>query len=101
VFPSLYEGFGLPVLEAMACGVPVACSRSSSLPEVAGESAFYFDPAETEDIALALRQLLTDSQLRSRLSAEGLARASTFSWTQTAQRTLGLYRDLLSGVAAS
>ena len=94
VFPSLYEGFGLPVLEAMACGVPVACSAASSLPEVAGDAAFYFDPKDVGSIALALRALIGDSALRANLSQRGLQRASEFTWRSTASKTLDLYRSV-------
>jgi alpha-1,3-rhamnosyl/mannosyltransferase len=95
VFPSLYEGFGLPVLEAMACGAPVACSNTSSLPEVGGDKVLYFDPADVEAIAGALRQALADPDLRAELRERGLARAAQFSWERTAQETLHLYREAL------
>lgn len=95
VFPSLYEGFGLPALEAMACGTPVACSNTSSLLEVCGDAVFYFDPADVEAIAEALRQALTDSDLRAELRERGLARAAQFSWGRTARQTLYLYREAL------
>ncbi|MCW3018207.1 MAG: glycosyl transferase group 1 [Solirubrobacterales bacterium] len=91
VFPSLYEGFGLPVLEAMARGVPVACSDASSLPEVAGDAALLFDPHDEGAIADALRRLLGDEQLRERLRARGLAQAERFTWEQTARLTLESY----------
>jgi len=92
VFPSLYEGFGLPVLEAMARGVPVACSNTSSLPEVAGEAALLFDPHNEAAIAEALRRLLDDSALREQLRARGLARVAEFTWDRTARLTLESYR---------
>jgi glycosyltransferase involved in cell wall biosynthesis len=92
VFPSLYEGFGLPVLEAMARGVPVACSNASSLPEVAGEAALLFDPRDEPAIAEALRRLLDDSALREQLRARGLARVAEFTWDRTARLTLESYR---------
>jgi glycosyltransferase involved in cell wall biosynthesis len=94
VYPSLYEGFGLPPLEAMACGVPVITSRNSSLPEVAGEAAFYVDPKDIEELAHALDQLATDSSLRSSLSARGRARAAEFTWDQTAKCVLKCLKDL-------
>jgi len=95
VYPSLYEGFGLPVLEAMSRGVPVACSDASSLPEVAGEAALMFDPHEQSAIAAALQRLLADSALAERLRASGLARAREFSWERTARLTLDSYARAL------
>jgi glycosyltransferase involved in cell wall biosynthesis len=95
VFPSLYEGFGLPVLEAMARGVPVACSNASSLPEVAGEAALLFDPRDEPAIAAALRRLLDDPALCERLRARGLARVTEFTWERTARLTLASYRRAL------
>lgn len=94
VFPSLYEGFGLPPLEAMACGTPVACSNASSLPEVLGGAALLFDPSSVTAIADALRGLLGNAELRSDLQMRGLRQAAQFSWTRTAVATLGVYRDL-------
>jgi glycosyltransferase involved in cell wall biosynthesis len=95
VFPSLYEGFGLPVLEAMARGVPVACSNASSLPEVAGEAALLFDPHDESAIAEALRRLLDDDALREQLRTRGLARVAEFTWERTARLTLESYRRTL------
>ena len=91
VFPSLYEGFGLPVLEAMARDVPVACSNASSLPEVAGDAALLFDPHDQAAIASAISRLLGDETLRARLQARGLARVRRFTWQRTAQLTLDSY----------
>ncbi len=96
VFPSLYEGFGLPVLEAMARGVPVACSDSSSLPEVAGEAAILFDPRDEPAIAAAITRLLEDPAEAERLRRLGRARAAAFSWDRTARLTLDSYARALA-----
>jgi glycosyltransferase involved in cell wall biosynthesis len=92
VFPSLYEGFGIPALEAMAHGVPVASSRGGALPEVCGEAALYFDPLEVDSIEGALRRILTDSELRAGLIKAGHARELQFSWSRSAEQTLAVYR---------
>ncbi len=93
--PSLYEGFGLPVLEAMIRGVPVACSDRSSLPEVAGDAALMFDPDDSEAVRDGLTRLLTDEALTHRLRAAGRERAATFTWARTAQLTADAYRRSL------
>jgi glycosyltransferase involved in cell wall biosynthesis len=97
VFPSLYEGFGLPVLEAMRRGLPVACSDRSSLPEVAGDAALLFDPESPRAIADALERLLGDSALAAELAAAGPFQAARFSWEATARGVLASYRRALAG----
>ncbi|MGQ9489415.1 MAG: glycosyltransferase family 4 protein [Anaerolineae bacterium] len=99
VFPSLYEGFGLPVLEAMACGTPVICARGSSLPEVAGDAAWLVDPLDVAGLAEALARLWSDPALRAGLQQRGLAQAQRFSWQATAQQTLLCYRALAKNPA--
>ena len=96
VWPSLYEGFGLPVLEAMACGTPVVTSRTSSIPEVGGEAAIYFDPTDEEEMIESVRRLLRDNALSEEMEVDGLAQAARFSWEQTATRTEAVYDDVLA-----
>jgi glycosyltransferase involved in cell wall biosynthesis len=96
VFPSLLEGFGLPVLEAMSRGVPVACSGRGSLAEVAGEAALRFDPESEADIAAAIERLVTDRDEAERLRIAGRARATQFSWSATAAGTIAAYQRVLS-----
>ncbi|MFN3650200.1 MAG: glycosyltransferase family 4 protein [Armatimonadota bacterium] len=94
-YPSLYEGFGLPPLEAMACGTPVLTSNTSSLPEVVGEAAITVDPRDTNAIADGMRRLLEQEPLRARLSAAGLRRAGEFDWRRTARETVRVYEEVL------
>jgi glycosyltransferase involved in cell wall biosynthesis len=93
VMPSLYEGFGLPVLEAMRCGTPVACSNTSSLPEVAGEAALLFDPRNVRSMAEAIGRGVSDTSLRAELSARGLVQAAKFNWERAAQQTRQVYLE--------
>ncbi len=93
--PSFYEGFGLPALEAMACGTPVVVSDRSSLPEVVGEAGLLVNPEKTEEIAGALARVITDETLRNRMREQGLAQAARFSWEHTARITLDVYRAVL------
>jgi alpha-1,3-rhamnosyl/mannosyltransferase len=92
VFPSLWEGFGLPAVEAMACGVPVLASRRGSLPEVVGEAGLYFEPDDPADIAACVLRFLADPGLRRRLGAIGRARARTFSWQRAAELAEACFR---------
>ncbi len=101
VFPSLYEGFGLPVLEALSCGTPVACSDVSSLPEVAGKSAVYFDPKSIESIAYALNKIISSDEIQERLRVLSLKQAEKFSWEKTATETIQIYEMIGKGKALS
>jgi glycosyltransferase involved in cell wall biosynthesis len=96
IYPSIYEGFGLPVLEAMASGVPVLCSTAPALREVAGPAALYCEPADVEGFTNAMRELIDDDALCARLGAAGADRADRFSWSRTATETLAVYRKVVS-----
>lgn len=98
-YPSLYEGFGLPPLEAMACGTPTITSKTSSLPEVVGDAALTVDPSSIDEIAAALHRIIQDDALRAELRRRGLARAAGFSWERTARRTKEVYDRVLEEAA--
>jgi len=98
VLPTLYEGFGLPVLEAMACGTPVITSNVSSLPEVAGDAAILVDPNNIDELSQAIYNVLADSALQKELRGKGIYQARRFSWKETAQQTLRVYEEVLSSV---
>jgi glycosyltransferase involved in cell wall biosynthesis len=96
VLPSLYEGFGLPPLEAMACGCPAVVARAGALPEVCGDAAGYFDPLDPSSIADAIEQVLTDHGLREKLRCRGVERARRFSWDESARSTLAIVDRVLA-----
>ncbi len=95
ILPSLGEGFGLPVAEAMACGAPVICGNRCAMSEVSGNAAFCVDPADIEQIASAMERIMHDSMLVRTLRERGLERAKQFSWIRTAQQTKALYQRFL------
>jgi len=97
-FPSLYEGFGLPPLEAMACGTPVVCSKASSLPEVVGDAALTVDPLDVTELAEAMRRAIEDESLRSSLVQRGLVRAAQFTWSKAAEELLKVYLHVTKGL---
>lgn len=99
VYPSFYEGFGLPILEAMACGRAVACSNTSAMPEVADSAALLFDPKSVDDILLTMRDLLLNPELRFRMERLGAQRAPMFSWEKSAAKTLDLYYEVAGKTA--
>ncbi len=94
VFPSLREGFGLPLLEAMACGTPVAAANNSSIPEIAGDAALLFDEKDPREAAAAMIRTLTDGDLRASLRLKGFARAACYSWERCARQTIAVYRKV-------
>jgi len=95
IFPSVYEGFGVPVLEAMASGTPVICSRAASLPEVAGDAAEFFEPSSVDDLAEAIERVLNSPERKAELHQKGLERAKQFSWEECARRHIEVYRKVL------
>ena len=96
VYPSRYEGFGFPVLEAMACGTPVIASRAASIPELTGDAAILLDPDDDQGWTDAVRRIVTDDELRSELATRGVARAGLFTWTRTARATMDVYQTCLA-----
>ena len=96
VFPSMYEGFGIPVLESMACGCPIVLAKHSSFPEVAGDAGFYFDLNSSEDLKNKINQLLTDENLRKEYSEKGLVQAQKFNWDNAAEQCFELYKKAIS-----
>jgi len=100
VFPSFYEGFGLPILEAMACGRAVACSSATAMPEVADGAGILFDPHSADEMTRAISDILLDSELRQRLERLGQQRATAFSWEQAARKTLDVYYQVAGAVRA-
>ncbi len=94
LFPSIHEGFGLPVIEAMACGCPVVTSNCSALPEVSGDAALLIDPHNEAEIAAAIERVVVDKDLRSCIIAKGFKRAAEFSWKKTAEDTLKVFESL-------
>ena len=99
VFPSLYEGFGLPPLEAMACGTPCVVSNSSSLPEVTGSAALLFNPTSLDSLEECVLRVLTDHELYEALRQDGLRQSALFPWSKAARETLGVYRSVLEEMA--
>jgi len=97
VFPTLYEGFGMPALEAMACGVPVIGSTAAALPEIIGEAGLLVDPLDVEAIGAAIHRAVSDRDLRSRLAEAGPRRASLFSWERAARETVAAYGEVIRG----
>jgi glycosyltransferase involved in cell wall biosynthesis len=95
LYPSLYEGFGLPILEGMACGTPVITSDVSAMPEVAGGAALLVEPSKADSIGAAIEKVAGDAALRQSLREKGLARAAAMPWSSTARETLAIYRSVL------
>jgi glycosyltransferase involved in cell wall biosynthesis len=95
VYPSIYEGFGIPPLEAMGCGTPVIVSNTSSIPDVVGDAGLYFEPSSKEELLDALDKIVDDASLHQTLVRRGLERSKMFSWHETATKTYNTYRDIL------
>ena len=95
IMPSLYEGFGLPILEAMSCGCPVVTSKQGSIPEIAQDAAFYVDAYDINDIADGIKKVFLNNDLRSQLSKKGLEQAKKFSWKKTASQTMNVYKEVI------
>ena len=95
VYPSLYEGFGLPSLEAMACGCPVVVSRAGSLPEICADAACYVDPIDVQSIAEGIEKVVADEELRQSLIKKGRERAKLFTWESTAEKTLAVFSEVM------
>jgi glycosyltransferase involved in cell wall biosynthesis len=95
VYPSIFEGFGLPVAEAMACGIPVATSNITSIPEVAGDACILFDPFNVDEIYAAMRKLYNDQELRKKCIGKGLEQAKKFSWVNLSNLTFEKYTDII------
>ena len=96
LYPSLRESFGLPILEAMACGVPVITSNISAMPEIAGDDAVLADPLQHKDLAAAMTRVLSNSSLRESCKQKGFARAAQFSWENAAKDLIGIYNEVLN-----
>jgi len=96
VYPSLYEGFGMPVLEAMACGAPVITTTAGSIPEVAGNAALFIDPKSPEEIADAILRIISDAELRNLMIGKGFEQARRFSWANTTRQVMEIYRTSLN-----
>jgi len=95
VFPSLYEGFGIPILESFACGCPVICSKTSSLPEVAGDAAIYFDPTDKLSMLNSIQKVIYNDELKKQLINKGIERVKKFTWEKTAEQTIKIYENIL------
>lgn len=95
IFPSLYEGFGIPLLQAMACGVPIAASQTTSIPEVVGQAAVFFNPKDVKSIAEAMAEIITNEKLKNELIAKGFDRVKKFSWQKCAEETLAVINSLM------
>jgi len=95
IYPSLYEGFGLPIIEAFTCGCPVITNNISSMPEIGGDAAFYCDMSNPEEISKSIEALVADKDLSDKLIKRGLERATQFTWENCVQQTKGVYKDLV------